>query len=1121
MPGQDVVNRCENATTIVDPADTALEKTMVSKFSRLIILTAIFAACAFTAIGQSTSATLSGIVSDPQGANIPNATVVVTQISTHQTRTIVSDAGGSYSIPNLDIGQYSVSASAPGFKKLLIPSITLQVNQMAELNLTLPIGAVTDQITVTTALPLVNAESSAVGQVIENRSIESLALNGRQFWQLTSLVPGATYTPGGQQISRGGSGIRSSSVNVSINGANSTFTGWRLDGSDITDVEAGGTNLQPNVDALEEFKVETSNMSAEYGHEPSVIVATTKSGTNAFHGVAFEFLRNDYFNAHNYFATTTKDGLKRNQFGGGVGGPIKRDKAFFFGDYEETIQSSANIFNDTVPTDAMRTGNFSAISKKLIDPTTGLQFPNNTIPQNRISSQAQYFLGFMPTQSQSVFTAGQLVHTYKGDIRVDSALTGLDHIMGRYSLLDNEESDPNQFPALKDQALRARAQNLAFNESHIFSSHWLNDVRAGYYRDFLFFDAINGGTNYLDNAKITGYEQSQIKPSFPYITLSGYSAFNGSGLNNLPKTIYIRTWQYADTMSYNAGKHDLEIGVQLNHQKDLYIIGQSQEGTFGFTTMFTGDAFGDFLLGLPASALRSYPLQAYGERANLWALFVQDNYRIFPKLMLNLGVRWEYNPFFSAMNGQVAAYDFTGRSLNSTTGKLIEPMKGGKLLVPAAEPVVPIAYPLYADRIVGTDARGLPQSIRRTGMGQWAPRIGLAFRPLNNDRVVIHSAYGLFPMFMDGNMMINWTKAPPFLITQTANNGLTGTNPNFTWANPFLGQSIVAANTGGACPGTTLVLNTCVTPSLYTAPPELQHTYMQQWNLGVQLLLAKNLSLETTYVGNHTTALQLNGLLANLPPPGAGSIQTRRPQAQWGQINVTNTNGSSYYHALQAKLEKRFSNGVQALVSYNYSKCMDNAFLGVDPAYTNPKGVCDFDLRQVVVASGLYQLPFGKGRTFLNSARNPLGMIFGGWDIAALATMRSGLPFTPFTSSDLANTGATSEVPNRIGSGKLANRTPKAWFNVADFTLPAKYTYGNSGRNILSADGIINIDSTLKRNFAFSESKYIEFRLEAFNTANHPTFSAPNKSIGTASAGTITSTLNSNRILEAALKLYF
>ena len=1095
---------------------------MRSTFNRLFLLSALFVFCAMTAVGQSTSATLSGVVADTQGASIPNASVVVTQISTSQVHKVITDANGSYSVPNLDIGAYSVSASAPAFKSLLIPSITLQVNQKAELNLTLQIGAVTDEVTVTTTLPLADTESSAVGQVIENRSIESLALNGRQFWQLTSLVPGATYTPGGQQISRGGAGIRSSSVDVSINGANSTFTGWRLDGSDITDVEAGGTNLQPNVDALEEFKVETANMSAEYGHEPSVVVATTKSGTNVFHGVVFEFLRNDYWNAHNYFATTTKDGLKRNQFGGGVGGPIKRDKAFFFGDYEETIQSAANIFNDTLPTNAMRTGDFSANTKlTLKDPTTGQQFPGNVIPQNRFSAQALYFLTFMPTQSQGVFTAGQMLHTYKGDMRVDAALTGLDHLMGRYSILDNEESDPNQFPGLKNQDLRARAQDLAFNESHILSTHWLNEVRAGYYRDFLFFNSINGGTNYLNNAGIQGYSQSQITPSFPYITLSGYSAFNGSGLNNLPKTIYIRTWQYADTVSYNAGKNDLQIGAQLTHQKDDFIIGQSQEGTFTFTTMFTGDAFGDYLLGLPASALRSYPLQAYGQYSNLWALFAQDNYRIFPKLMLNLGMRWEYNPFFNAMNGQMAAYDFTGRSLTSTTGKLIEPMQSGKLLVPAAEPVVPIAYPLYSDRIVGTDARGLPQSIRKTGMGQLAPRVGLAYRPFNSDRLVIHSAYGLFPMFMDANMMINWTKAPPFLITQTTNNGLTGTTPNFTWANPFLGQSIVAANNGSICPGTTLALNTCVTPSLYTAPPTMQHTYMQEWTLGIQTILARNLSLEVSYLGNHTTALQLNGLLANLPPPAAGTIQTRRPFAQWGQINVTNTNGAANYNALQAKLEKRFSNGVQALVSYNYSKCMDNAFLNVDPSYTNPRGVCDFDLRQDVTTSGLYQLPFGKDRMFLNSARNPLGMIFGGWDIAALATMRSGLPFTPFTSSDLANTGASNEVPIRTGSGKLSNRSPAEWFNIADFTLPAKYAYGNSGRNILAGDGIIDIDSTLKRNFSFTESKYMEFRFEAFNTANHPTFSAPNASIGTSSAGKITSTLNSNRILEAALKLYF
>jgi hypothetical protein len=1114
--------KAARVTVMVWLACIALQRSAkVRIFTRQIVLGLLIALGAISALGQSTSATLSGIVSDSQGAIIPNATVVATQSSTHQARRSITDASGSYSIPNLDIGEYSVSATAQGFKSLLVPSIILQVNQSAVLNLSLQVGAVTQEVTVTSTLPLVDTQTSTVGQVIENRSIESIALNGRQFWQLTSLVPGSTYTPGGQQIARGGAGIRSSSVDVSIDGASSTFTGWRLDGSDITDVEAGGTNLQPNVDALEEFKVESANMSAEYGHEPNVVIATTKNGTNAFHGVGFDFLRNDYFDAHNYFATTSKDGLKRNQFGGGVGGPIKRDKVFFYGDYEQTLQSAANTFDDIVPTDAMRSGNFSADSKPIIDPTTGLQFPGNIIPQNRISSQAAYFLTFMPTQSQAVFTATQPLETYKGDIRIDAGLSSADHIMGRYSILDNEESDPNQFPALNYQALRARAQNIALNESHILGSHWLNEARAGYYRDFIFFNSVDGGTNYNNLAGISGYSQSEIIPSFPYITLSGYSAFDGSGLNSLPKTIYIRTWQYADSVSYNRGKHDLKFGVQLTHQKDDFIIGQEQEGEFSFTTMFTGDAFGDFLLGLPATALRSYPLQAYGQYANLWALFAQENYHILPKLVLNLGLRWEYNPFFTAMNGQVAAYDFTGRTLNSTNGKLIEPMKDGKLLSPAAEPVVPIAYPLYEDRIIGTDTLGLPQSIRRTGMGQLAPRVGFAYRPMKGDQVVVRAAYGLFPMFMDANVMINWTKAPPFLISQTVNNGLSGNSPTFNWANPFLGQSIIAPNNGSICPGTNLVLNTCVTPSLYTGPPTLQHTYMGEWTFGVQTQIAKNMSFEATYVGNHTVSLQLNGLLANLPPPGPGSIQTRRPFAQWGQINVTSTDGAANYNALQAKMEKRFSNGVQALVSYTFSKCMDNAFLNVDPSYTNPRGVCDFDVRQDLTASGLYELPFGRGRMFLGNARRPVNAILGGWDLAAVATFRSGLPFTPFTSSDLANTGASDEVPNRTGSGKLAHRTPAEWFNVSDFSLPAQYTYGNSGRNILSSDGIIDVDSTLKKNFAFTDTRYIEFRLEAFNTANHPTFAAPNATIGSSSAGKITSTLNGNRILEAALKLYF
>ena len=349
---------------------------------------------------------------------------------------------------------------------------------------------------VTTSLPLLNTESSSVGQVVQNQSIESQPLNGRSFWQLVALVPGASYTPGGEGTITGGGSLRASVVNVQIDGTGFIWNGWLLDGADITEYEQGGTNVQPNVDALAEFKVFSANMPAEYGHTPNVVSVTMKSGTNAFHGTAYEFIRNDVIDAHNYFATTSKNILKRNQFGGTLGGPIKRDKVFFFADLEASRQSQGITFSDIVPSLAMRSGNFSASSTKIKDPLTGAQFPNNIIPANRISPQASFFLNYLPTPAQASFSSSQALDIIKSDMKIDAAITGTDHLMGRYSIADNQEADPNQFPALKTQSLHSRAQNLAFSETHTFGAHWLNEARAGYYRDYFLFSAILGGTNY-------------------------------------------------------------------------------------------------------------------------------------------------------------------------------------------------------------------------------------------------------------------------------------------------------------------------------------------------------------------------------------------------------------------------------------------------------------------------------------------------------------------------------------------------------------------------------------------------------------------------------------------------
>jgi hypothetical protein len=1085
---------------------------------KIVLLTALTALLTGVRVSaQTATATLSGVVRDAQGAAIPNATVTATDMGTGQSRQTSSGATGDYVIANLPVATYKVEASSSGFKTEVLQSVTLQVNQTAQLDINLQVGSISEQVSVTAEVPLVATETSSLGQVIENRSIEGLALNGRQFWQLVALVPGASYTPGGEGTRTGGSSIRASMVNVQINGTGFIYNGWLLDGTDITEYEQGGTNVQPNVDALSEFKVLTADMPAEYGHTPNVVSAISKSGTNEFHGTLFEFLRNDLVDARNFFATD-KNVLKRNQFGGVIGGPIKKDKVFFFADMENMRQVQGIVFNDTLPTNAMRMGNFAG-QKTITNPLTGKPFPNNVIPTNMISPQALFFLNYMPTQSQGAFNANQRLTIYKADMKVDAQITQADHLMSRYSIADNQEADPNQYTALGVQSLHSRAQNAALTWTHLFGPTFLSEARFGYYRDYFLFGAVLPGTNYDQEAGITGFEQTQLSPSFPLITLSGFSGFNGSGSNSLPKANRIRTWEYSEALTYTTGKHDLKFGGQLYHQNHGFFNGQSQEGQFAFTTNYTGNAFGDFLLGYPSSVYRAYPISLYGNYTNEWATFIQDDYRVTHKLTLNIGVRWAYNPFFNGVNGQTSAFDYA-------TGKVIVPTtSSGSLIVPVPQPETPLLLPLFSDRLEGTNQLGLPQSIRSTGNGQFLPRFGFAWRPTASDRLVVRGAYGIFDEFLDTNLTLQWAKVPPFEITQTVNN--TVPTPSFNWANPFQGQPLVSGNPNPSqvCPGTALVLATCVTPNVYSAPGALKQTYMQQWNIAVQGQLMKNLSLTVAYVGNKTEHEQLISVPDNVPTPGPGAIQARRPYPQWGQFYMGETNGIANYDALQATLEKRFSNGFQLLASYSWSKCMDTGSNQSGPIELSMLfqnyAVCDYNLPQNLTVSSVYELPFGHGRMFLSNANHFINGVLGGWELAGILTARSGLPFTPVISGDQANIGISGQRPVLVGDPYLSNPTPTDWFNVNAFATPAKYTLGDSGRNILQADRLIQVDLTLEKRFNFTEKRQLEFRAEAFNVANRPTFAAPGASIGSASAPVVTSTLNANRIMQFALKLYF
>jgi hypothetical protein len=1053
-------------------------------------------------------------------------------------RSAVTTTDGQYVIPELPAAHYSVTVRMSGFKTYKVADIELQVAQRAMLNVTMEIGALEQSVTVAATTPMLETSASSIGQVVNTTAVERMPLNGRSFWQLTQLTPGATYTPGGQGTRTGGSSIRSSSVNVTINGAAANQTGWFLDGAFITEMQTGGTLIQPNVDAIQEFKVQGANMEAEYGHTPNVVNATLKSGTNAIHGTAFEFLRNSAFDARNFFyvppkgSSLTNEPLRRNQYGFTLGGPIRKDKTFFFVDFEHTGLLQGVDTNNIVATAAQRTGDFSAINKKLIDPLTRTAFAGNVIPSSQISPQAQYFLKYLPeanvlqgTTSYASGTNNLLQHQNRGDVRLDQQLSSSTQLMGRFSINDNDENDPNPYITLGSFPLHSRSQNATISLVHIFSPQWVNETRVSYYRSIFLFGGTLQGTNFNQQAGVHGFDDTTSIYSFPQITLTNYSTFTGSPSDQRPKSNRIRNWQYADNVSFSSGRHSVKIGAELMHQTAGFYNGSRSVGTFNFSGIYTGDAFGDFLLGYPDSVTRDYFKELNGDWANFWGFYVQDSFRATSNLTINAGLRFELNSLYNGIRGQKSAF-------NTTNGRLIIP----STIDSAVQPLTATLQQLFNDRLDYTNALGLPSSIQPI-QKDWGPRIGLAWRPSGSANWVIRSAYGIFYSYPDSNTINNTVATVPFIAATTIFNDRAPAVPTRTWGDFFLGQPNVSANPNPGQPCSFgFVANSCGTPDVDSGELNAHTTYVQQWNFSIQRQLSSSSSIDAAYLGNSTTHLNQN-ITINDPLPGAGAIQTRRPYPQWGNIIYATFDEKASYQALQAKYESRNWHGLNTLISYAFSKCIDSGSLQGGTTITllrANRAVCDYDLPHTFTGSFDYSLPIGRGKQFLGNAPGLVNQIVGGWELAGIVTLRSGLPFTPTISADTANTGLTNQRPNVVGQPDIVG-TAACWFYVSAnpacggqgsnitnaFAVPAQYTYGNSGRNILRSDGLKQFDFTVMKIFPVTETKLFEFRAEMFNILNHPTFSAPTTNINSSSGGQVSSTLNAARIIQLALKFRF
>ncbi|HTP36718.1 MAG TPA: TonB-dependent receptor [Candidatus Acidoferrales bacterium] len=1074
----------------------------------LFRLSAMMLLCAAAMLAQVQAGRIVGTVYDPNKAVVPNAAVVITNTGTNEARTLVTNSAGEFVLTPVNPGFYRVDISAKGFGAAVVNRVEVIVGQSARVDVDLRLGDVSTKVEVTAASPLLNTESGTLGQEVTNKQIVDLPLNGRSYYELARLTPGATLLPGSGNLLRIRANYQSG---TSISGVAGNQTSFYLDGVDTTDHHQGGTLIQTSIDALQEFQIQQSEYSAEFRNAGGVLNGTTKSGTNEYHGVLFEFLRNDKLDSRNFFALQ-RDVLKRNQFGGAIGGPLRipkvyngRNRTFFFLNYEGMRQRAGTVFNSIVPTPAQKAGDFSAPGlNPIYDPTNAAPFPGNRIPTARLSPQAQFFAAYLAdpnSGNRAIFAPSTALDQDQATVRVDQTITSKHRAFVRYSFINYQENDPNAFPALGYASLNTRGHNVVAALNSNLKPSLINEFRFNYLPNAIDLQAFLQGTDFYSKAGVPGFEDTGHRPgvagSFPDFGWSGYASLAGSTFDQRPKTQDLKVWEYSDNLTWVKNRHIFKFGGQIRHWVPLFTDSGVYEGQWTFNGSITqnpakpagtGDAFADYMLGIPYSVGRNFPADWFGGYATYWHLYAQDDVKVNERLTLNIGLRYEYSPWLNGYKGQVGT---------------ILPNSPKPIAVQAidlsAQFAAPTANALLGNLVQTCSQAGIAANCTATDKAQWAPRFGFAWRPFDN-KTVLRGGYGIFYEVESSGNRVNHNMVPYTLSETVFNDGLR-TMATFFVGRPIGGSATAASLTGGY--------------------PNMPMGYDQHWSFGVQRELPHDSVMEVNYVANKGTNLYDANPINN-PPAGPGAIQARRPLPTFGSITYNGQDASSRYHALQAKFQKRFSGGLWYLVSYTWSKSITTSNVpAVGGNYAYERALTGFDIPQNLTASVGYELPVGKGKKLLGSANRAVDAALGGWQLQGIVVLRSGRPYTPTISRDAANTGIGGQRPIRIGSGKLDNPTIANWFDKTAFMLPATYTYGNSGGDILREDRFKNLDLSLFKQFTFTERVRLQFRAEAFNLTNSPSFSAPGTNIDTASGGVVTSTISTPRNIQFGLKLIF
>jgi hypothetical protein len=1027
--------------------------------------------------GQGFTASVLGTVTDTTGAVVPTAIVTATNLATAAKAAVSTDAAGSYTLLQLRPGDYQVAVEAPGFKRAVQSKVTLQVDQRQLLDFKLELGQVSDSVSVSAEAAGIQAETATVGAAMTNLQTSELPLNGRNFLQLNQLIPGTQPQVKGSNLSTQGGGIE-------VHGLPETANNFWLNGVDNSTITIGQYVANIPVYSIEEFRVMSPTYDAEFGRQPGAQVnVITKSGANAYHGDTYFFLRNSVFDAKNYFDPAGSiPAFRRGQYGADLGGKIVKDKVFFYGAFEGLTYAQGESAKNIVPTTQETLGNFSDMKTPIKDPTTGLPFPGNIIPANRLSSTGLAYAAMFPapnsgTNSLLVSPTGNQsdnVYLAKGDWDI----TSKDRLAMQWTLEDLNYHFPiathgstTNIPGFGQDQRGAHDILAGLSETHIFTPNLIGEFRMGWNRyEFQYF-AQASTQDWCSTLGIQGCDEGPINWNVPQVSLNSVYSALGNSSGEVQYGTFDTTF-YDPTISWIKGKHTLKFGWDYHHYDTNSTNSPGPRGSFTFNGKWTGNPLSDLLLGLPYQAskivIANQPnVDLYYGNINQTAAFVQDDFRVSSHLTINLGLRYEL-PFPGTETRNHAA------NLNLSNG--------------------------IANATLVLSGQGNNGQLYQADHKEFSPRFGFAYSP--GKGWVVRGGYGVFYQMVLENAIRTLHADPPFKGTYT----IVGDGKNIT-----INNALVSG----------LVANV---PSFAAFANYQKGGMIQEYSMDIQHELRGGFFMDVGYVGNIGRDLN-NTLSYNIPAPGPGAVQARRPNPNYAGITLLCPCTASEYNGFEARVEKHLAKGLQFTVSYTYSRSYDNTGTAQNPNNIAAEwGPTAYDTPNHLAFSYIYHLPFGTGLTYLNHMNRVANAILGGWQLNGIYQYHSGLPFTPILAIDNTNTQVNSDRPNLVGNpyqstATCQTLTPNCWVNPAAFATPAQYTFGTAGKNEVRGPTFSQLDFAMAKNFMLSEKFRLEFRAEAFNVLNHVNFDNPNATLSS-SFGVIT-TAEPSRQLQFGARLMF